>query len=63
MIGFVLISYFTKRLFTSQVLKELYQTKHDRRAVKKPNLTPETRPVKGKQAAIRPNLPLVSDAV
>jgi hypothetical protein len=30
LIGLMLISYFTKRLFTSQLLRELYQTKFDR---------------------------------
>jgi hypothetical protein len=48
MIGLVLISYFTKRLFTSQVLKELYQTKYDRRAVKPQSNYLETRRPKGK---------------
>lgn len=30
LIGLMVISYFTKRLFTSQLLRELYQTKFDR---------------------------------
>ena len=30
LIGLMLISYFTKRLFTSQLLRELYQAKFDR---------------------------------
>jgi hypothetical protein len=30
MIGLLLVSYFTRQLFVSQLVKELYQTKFDR---------------------------------
>jgi hypothetical protein len=33
MIGLLIVSYFSKRLFVSQLLKELYQTKFIRGAV------------------------------
>jgi len=32
LIGLLIVSYFTKRLFVSQLLKELYQTKFNRGA-------------------------------
>ncbi len=60
MIGLVLISYFTKRLFSSQVLKELYQTKYDRRPSKS-QLSHELRIEKAKSVAIRPNMPVLSE--
>ena len=49
LIGLMLISYFTKRLFTSQLLRELYQTKFDRG-----DLTQKT-PRASHKARVRPS--------